>query len=76
MGIFTVTYTPEKFIWAVATPGWRKDLHTIIRNSKNKKILGSAFGDPKMFMINDKKVKLVEGNFLCVHPKLRSKRLA
>jgi len=35
-----------------------------------------ATGDPKKFIINGKTVKLVEGNFLCVHQKLREKRLA
>jgi len=35
-----------------------------------------ATGDPKKFVINGKVVKMVEGNFMCVHSKLREKRLA
>ena len=38
--------------------------------------MGLATGDPKKFVINGQTVKLVEGNFLCVHQKLRNKRLA
>jgi len=38
--------------------------------------MGTAIGLPKKFVINGQMVKLVEGNFLCVHSKLRNKRLA
>ena len=75
-GYFKVTYTLAKFRWAVQTLHYRKELHFTIRNSNNGKIMGLATGDPKKFMINGTAIRLVEGNFLCVHSKLRNKRLA
>lgn len=69
-------YSVEKFRWAAASPGYVKELHTVVRNSKNKKIMATAVGIPKDFIINGEKVKMVEGNFLCIHQKLRNKRLA
>lgn len=75
-GYFKVIYTIEKFRWAVQTPGYKKEYHFTIRNSKNGKIMGMVMGDPKKFVINGEVVKLVEGNFMCVHAKLRNKRLA
>ena len=66
-GLFKVKYTAEKFRWAVQTPGYDSELHFVIKNSKNGKIMALATGDPKKFLICGQTVKLVEGNFLCVH---------
>ena len=35
-GNFRLLYTPEKFRWAIMCPGWIKDLHVIVRNSKKQ----------------------------------------
>ena len=51
-GNFKVTYSPEKLRWACGTPGYIKDIHLLVRNSKNKKIMASAITDPKNFIIN------------------------
>jgi len=67
LGNFRVIYKKEKFRWAVMCPGYKVELHTLIRNSKNKKIMGLAKGEPKKAIINGRTVKVVEGNFLCVH---------
>jgi glycylpeptide N-tetradecanoyltransferase len=76
LGNFKVSYSREKFRWAVQTHYYTPELHILIRNSQNKKIMAIATGDPKKFVINGKVVKMVEGNFMCVHSKLREKRLA
>jgi len=47
-----------------------------VRVKKSKKIVGFITGIPVHVMVNDKKVKMAEINFLCVHKKLRSNRLA
>jgi glycylpeptide N-tetradecanoyltransferase len=75
-GNFLVGYSIEKLRWAAASPGWVPELHTIIRNTTSKKIMATALSVPKKFMINGQAVKMVEGNFLCIHKKLREKRLA
>jgi len=75
-GNFRLLYTPEKFRWAIMCPGWIKDLHVIVRNSKNRKIMASITGVPKKYILNNRNVKMNEVNFLAVHKKLRSKRFA
>jgi glycylpeptide N-tetradecanoyltransferase len=76
VGNFRLYYTVEKLRWGVKTPGMIKDLNFLIRNSKNKKILASLVACPKKIVINGQTIKMAEVNFLAVHKKLRSKRLA
>ena len=76
VGNFRLHYSKEKFRWGCATPGFIKDMHILVRNSKNKKIMASLVGVPKKIMINGQNTKMCEVNFLAVHHKLRSKRLA
>ena len=38
--------------------------------------MGCTFGLPKKMTMNGKQVKIIEGNFLTVHKKLRDKRMA
>jgi len=73
---FRVIYSIEKFRWAVMTPGWEREYHLLIRNSKNKKIMAIMVGCPKKFIINGVNKTMLEGNFFSIHKKLRSKRLA
>lgn len=57
-------------------PGYKKELHFVIRNAKNKKMMACIMGVPKKLSILGKVIKVNEVNFLAVHKKLRSKRLA
>jgi len=75
-GNFSLLYTPAKFRWAIMAPGWIRDLHVLVRNSKNKKIMATITGVPKKYILCGKNVKMNEVNFLAVHKKLRSKRFA
>jgi glycylpeptide N-tetradecanoyltransferase len=75
-GYFKVTYSPAKFRWALQTSAHMKEFHILIRNSKNKKIMAMCTADCKKFVVNGQTMKMLEGNFMCVHSKLRSKRLA
>merc|ERR1712032_486998 len=43
---------------------------------KNGKLVGFITGIPANIQVHDATIKMVEINFLCVHKKLRSKRLA
>jgi len=67
MGRFRVQYSPEKLKWAIGTPGFKRELFIVLRNSKNKKIMAFGTGDIKKAIICGKTCKLTEGNFLCVH---------
>jgi glycylpeptide N-tetradecanoyltransferase len=73
---FRVIYTPEKFRWALMTPGWVQEYHFVVRNSKNKKIMALMVGCPKKYNLAGKTLIMLEGNFFAIHKKLRNKRLA
>lgn len=59
-------------------PGWLKSWHVGVRatTGKNAKLLAFISAVPATIRIYDKTLKMVEINFLCVHKKLRSKRVA
>ena len=57
-------------------PDWKQVWHCGVRNAKNKKLLAFISAIPATMRMNENSQFLVEINFLCVHKKLRSKRLA
>lgn len=61
---------------ALMSPGWKKEWHVGVRASKSRKLVASISGVPTEIRVRDKKLKVTEINFLCIHKKLRSKRLA
>lgn len=73
---FRFDYSPEFLSWALKPPGWTRDYHVAVRAAESKKLVGFISGVPANMKVFDKTISLVEINFLCVHKKLRSKRLA
>lgn len=69
-------YSPEFLLWALCPPGWQPDWHCGVRVSSNRKLVGFISAIPATVQIYDMERKMVEVNFLCVHKKLRSKRVA
>lgn len=78
---------PKNFLkWALTPPGWISYWHVGLRANKSKKLLGFISGVPALIAIKGAKTaeeaasssvkKMSEINFLCVHKKLRSKRVA
>lgn len=57
------------------SPGWKKEWHVGVRATKSRKLVASICGVPTEVRVRDKKIKVTEINFLCIHKKLRSKRL-
>jgi glycylpeptide N-tetradecanoyltransferase len=47
-----------------------------VRNAKTKKLVACITGVPAMITVYGAAMKMCEINFLCIHKKLRSKRLA
>ncbi|BFZ01130.1 hypothetical protein BsWGS_04169 [Bradybaena similaris] len=74
--MFRFDYSPEFLQWALQPPGWLKDWHCGVRVIKSKKLVGFISAVPANIKIYDKLKKMVEINFLCVHKKLRAKRVA
>ncbi|XP_050659252.1 glycylpeptide N-tetradecanoyltransferase 2 isoform X1 [Macaca thibetana thibetana] len=74
--MFRFDYSPEFLLWALRPPGWLLQWHCGVRVSSNKKLVGFISAIPANIRIYDSVKKMVEINFLCVHKKLRSKRVA
>ncbi|SGZ53690.1 CIC11C00000003853 [Sungouiella intermedia] len=64
---FRFKYSHEFFKWALKPPGWRKEWHVGVRVKSTKKLVAFIAAVPS--------IPSVEINFLCIHKKLRSKRL-
>lgn len=75
---FRFKYSHEFFQWALKAPGWRKDWHVGVRVKGLKKLVAFIAAVPVTLQLNTSGnvVPSVEINFLCIHKKLRSKRLA
>ncbi|XP_069111093.1 glycylpeptide N-tetradecanoyltransferase 1-like [Argopecten irradians] len=74
--MFRFDYSPEFLQWALQPPGWCKDWHCGVRVIKNDKLCGFISAVPANIKMYDKSKQMVEINFLCVHKRLRSKRVA
>lgn len=75
---FRFKYSHEFFNWALKPPGWRKEWHAGVRVKETGKLVAFIAAIPITLKLNksQKVIPSVEINFLCVHKKLRSKRLA
>jgi glycylpeptide N-tetradecanoyltransferase len=60
----------------LTSPGWKKEWHVGVRATKSRKLVAFISGVPTFVRVRNQRLKVVEINFLCVHKKLRSKRLA
>lgn len=75
--MFRFSYSKTFLDWALKAPGWRKSWHVGVRaQGPSRLLVASIFGIPTRLRIRDKHVDVVEINYLCIHKKLRSKRLA
>ncbi|KAF4529440.1 hypothetical protein B566_EDAN003536 [Ephemera danica] len=61
---------------ALQPPGWLHEWHCGVRVTKNKRLVGFISAIPATIRIYNHSQKMVEINFLCVHKKLRAKRVA
>ncbi|MCJ1471953.1 glycylpeptide N-tetradecanoyltransferase [Lambiella insularis] len=75
-GKFRLKYSLSILNWALKSPGWRREWHIGVRASTSKKLVAFISGVPVALRVRSKVLKSTEINFLCVHKKLRSKRLA
>lgn len=76
--LFRFDYSKDFLNWALTPPGSRSEWCLGVRTtSKSKKLVGFISAVPASVRVKaHSSVKMVEINFLCVHKKLRSKRLA
>lgn len=74
--MFRFDYSIPFLRWALKPPRFLRVWHLGVRVKSNKKLVGFITGIPANVQVFDDTIKMVEINFLCVHKKLRSKRLA
>ncbi|XP_073991019.1 N-myristoyl transferase [Rhodnius prolixus] len=74
--MFRFDYPSHFLKWALQPPGWRKEWHCGVRVTKSGKLVGFISAIPAKLSIYNSMQTMVEINFLCVHKKLRSKRVA
>lgn len=74
--MFRFDYSPDFLRWALTPPHFRKEFHLGVRSSKNGKLVALITGVPATVRAHQSEMSMVEINFLCVHKRLRSKRLA
>ncbi|VDM48540.1 unnamed protein product [Toxocara canis] len=74
--MFRFDYSPEFLKWALQAPGWLKKWHCGVRAKSSGKLIAFISAIPSTIRVYEKVVRMVEINFLCVHKKLRSKRVA
>lgn len=74
--LFRFNYSKEFLQWALRPPGYFKSWHIGVRVKASKKLVAFISGIPANIRVRDQVVRMAEVNFLCVHKKLRSKRLA
>lgn len=74
--MFRFDYQPEFLKWALQPPRWLKEWHVGVRVAKSGRLIAFISAIPAEIKVFERNLKVVEINFLCVHKKLRSKRMA
>lgn len=72
---FRLNYSASFLQWALKPPHWRKEWHVGVRVVASHKLVAFISGIPVNLRVRATTVACSEINFLCVHKKLRSKRL-
>ena len=74
--MFRFDYSTGFLNWALSPPGYSSVFHLGVRSAKSQKLVAFISAIPAKVRAYEKEIPIVEINFLCVHKKLRSKRLA
>ncbi|XP_018583871.2 glycylpeptide N-tetradecanoyltransferase 1-like isoform X1 [Scleropages formosus] len=75
-GGFRLAYGPQFLLWALRPPGWLPQWHCGVRVDSSRKLVGFIGAVPVDVRVYDTQKKMAEVKLLCVHKKLRKKRLA
>ncbi|KXN86917.1 Glycylpeptide N-tetradecanoyltransferase [Leucoagaricus sp. SymC.cos] len=73
---FRFQYSAEFLQWALMPPGYHKEWHIGVRVAATKKLVAFISGIPMTLRVRKNVIHVTEINYLCVHKRLRSKRLA
>ncbi|ETP29011.1 hypothetical protein F442_21750 [Phytophthora nicotianae P10297] len=73
---FRFDYSVDFLQWALTPPGYHKNWHIGVRSTHNNQLMAFISGIPAQVRVYHKTVNMAEINFLCVHKRLRDRRLA
>ena len=79
--MFRFDYSREFLLWALTVPGFQKQWHVGVRAASKEegvpgKLMATITAVPAEVQCHGVEMPMVEINFLCVHKKLREKRLS
>jgi glycylpeptide N-tetradecanoyltransferase len=74
--MFRFDYSKAFLRWALQPPHYLPEWHVGVRATKSGKLMAMITGVPALMHAYDARMKMAEINFLCIHKKLRTKRLA
>ncbi|XP_056158062.1 glycylpeptide N-tetradecanoyltransferase 1-like [Lampris incognitus] len=69
-------FSPEYLQWVLQPPGWVAQWHCGVRVHTSKKLVGFIAAVPANVRIYDKEKQMAQVSLLCVHKKLRFKRMS
>ncbi|OWZ22287.1 Glycylpeptide N-tetradecanoyltransferase 2 [Phytophthora megakarya] len=73
---FRFDYSVEFLQWALTPPHYHKNWHIGVRSTHNHKLMAFISGIPVQARVYNDSLTMAEINFLCVHKRLRDRRLA
>ncbi|XP_060950480.1 glycylpeptide N-tetradecanoyltransferase 1-like [Limanda limanda] len=73
--IVRLNFSPEYLQWALQPPDWLPQWHCGLRVDANKKLVGFIAAVPADVCVYETRRRMVQVKFLCVHKKLRLKRM-
>lgn len=74
-GIFRFEYSREFLKWTLTPLDWKREWQVGVFQTSNRKIRAMITGTPAIISVDGSNIPIAEINFLCVHKKLRNKRL-
>jgi glycylpeptide N-tetradecanoyltransferase len=73
---YKLDYTPEFMRWTMCPPNYSPTLHLGIWSHAADELIGFIAGMPCNLRVYGKQLRVVEINFLCVHPEFRKMKMA
>ncbi|CEG48085.1 glycylpeptide n-tetradecanoyltransferase 2 [Plasmopara halstedii] len=73
---FRFDYSVDFLKWALTPPGYHKNWHIGVRSTHNNQLMAFISGIPVRLRVYKEIMNMAEINFLCVHKRLRERRLA
>lgn len=74
--LFRFDYSENFLKWALTPPGYRSEYLLGVRATASKKLIAFISAVPTNMRVRSESLDVVEVNYLCIHKKLRAKRLA